>query len=126
MQASINSKIKPWVAQRLLCTITDLICLCSESSQGPGGTSTPSLSPNGGRSGRVEDSETTAVMLMAFAIKFAFKVHCLYLTHLHPHTDSLDNVNSGRPRACLLLCKEQGAVATVVTMYGGCMERSGA
>ena len=49
--------------------------LCSENSQGPGGASGPSLSPGSGRSsGRVEDSESTAVMLMAFAIRFAFKV----------------------------------------------------
>ena len=49
--------------------------MCSENSQGPGGASGAPLSPGSGRgSGRVEDSESTAVMLMAFAIRFAFKV----------------------------------------------------
>lgn len=67
-----------------------IIGLCSESSQGPGGASAPSLSPNGGRSGRVEDSEPTAVMLMAFAIKFAFKVFPSGLMHLHARTDTFE------------------------------------
>ena len=53
----------------------DIYFWYSENSQGPGGASGPSLSPGSGRSsGRVEDSESTAVMLMAFAIRFAFKV----------------------------------------------------
>ena len=62
------------ILRQLDMSNADIFRACSESSQGPGGASTASRSPPSGRSGRVEDSESTAVMLMAFTIKFAFKV----------------------------------------------------